>query len=446
MKRHSDKIIYFVLLCFLSCSLEAVRAEDAKGYYETSKPLVLHTLSGYGKYAQYNNAKLFVDANNRVIAFYSCKHGEKSFISVYDGNKWGESSTSASFSGGMVNNGTFQVYGHGSSGMMRICSLSSDMKLSSQPTNTIEYNSRKGIGRLSPLTGDPDKFFSVDVYTESRLNPFNLLPFLWSGGHGARAEKLFGATIEKGKVTGFYDVPGPVEENEYVSDISSVVEGNKVHTAWIKGVDYSSNPEVIKYSSFDLSNKRWSEPEELFKGDEERYKVNLYLSPPSLACVKENVYCVWSLELGGSSHMGEKEPKVEPGVYFCGKTNSHWGKPVKLFDSGHQPRVIIDNYGTIYVFWIEENKGLFYKRKIGTDWSERCSAVEDKEISEWARGLPPFMSPPISIGLDRDNNFHIIYIRESSGVYGKEGFKPEELVYVKLTQTQKQSRVSGGRL
>jgi hypothetical protein len=436
MKRHSDKIMCIVLLCFLLYPFKIAWAEEAKTHYISSKPLVLHLLPG-DEY--YGSANVFVDANNRIIVFYSYKHREKSFISVFDGKKWGESSASIPFSEGMVNNRTFQVYGYGSSGMMRIYSLSSDMKLSSQPTNTIKDNSRKGIGRLSPLTGAPDKFFSVDVYTESRLNPFNLLPFLWSGGHGARAEKLFGATIEKDKVTGCYDVPGPVEENEYASGISSIVEGNKAHIAWIKDIEYSSNPEVIKYSSFDLSNKCWSKPEELFRGDEDLYKVNLYLSPPSLACDKEKVYCVWSLEQGDFSDLDKKAIsfKTEPGVYFCGKTNRHWDKPVKLIDSGSQPRVIIDNYGTIYVFWIEES-GLFYKYKTGTDWSGRCLAVEDKEIYKWQIGLPPYLTSPLSISVDRDNNLHIIYIRDSSGIFGEEGFEPEELIYIKLTRTQKQ--------
>lgn len=429
-----------VLLCFLSYPFKTVQAEDAKTHYINSKPLVLHLLPG-DEY--YESANVFVDANNRIIVFYSYKYREKSFISVFDGKRWGESSASVPFSEGMVNNGTFQVYGYGSSGMMRIYSLSSDMKLSSQPTNAIKGNSRS-YRTVIAINGHPDKFFSVGVYTESRLNPFNLLPFLWSGGHGARAEKLFGATVEKDKVAGYYDVPGPVEENEYVSGISSMVSGSKVHTVWIKHIQYVYNPEVIKYSSFDLSNKHWSEPEELFRGDEDRHKVNLYLSPPSLACDKENVYFAWSLAPGGLSDLDKKAvgSKMELGVYFRGKTNSHLGKPVKLIDSGRQPRVIIDNCGTIYVFWIEES-GLFYKYKTGTDWSGRCLAVEDKEISERERGHPPFMSPPLSISIDRDNNLHIIYIHDSSGTFGEEGFKPEELVYIKLTHTQKQVSDSG---
>lgn len=434
MRNKYDKIICIFFLSILLNLIGIVQGDDEKAHYISSKPLVLHSLPKSGD-DSYECFGVFVDANDRVIAFYTHEDREKAFVSIFDGNQWSGSSAVIPFSKGMMNNGTFQVYGYDASGGMQICTLSSNMKLSFQSTNKIKDNSRKAIVYLVPLTGIPDKFFAVGGYTESRLNPFNLLPFLWSGGHGARTEKLFGAIVEKDKVTGYYDVPGPVEENEYVSDIESIVDGNTAHVAWIKKIAYSYHPEVIKYSSFDLSNKCWSEPEELFRGDEERDKVNLYLSPPSLACVKENVYCGWSLERGGSSHMGEKEPKVEPGVYFCGKTDGHWDKPVKLVNSGRQPRVIVDNYGTVYVFWIEEN-GLFYKYRTGPDWSDRYLVVGDKEISyNTYRGFPPFTSPPLSISVDQNNNLHIVYIHRSFLAFEnpEHKFKPEELVYIKLT-------------
>jgi len=433
---------YVKILCIFPAGLllnliNIAEGDDVKAHYISSEPLVLHSLpSNESHHGNYDFFGVFVDANNRIISLYSYEYGEKSFTSVFDGKKWGESSTSIPFSKGMVNNGTFQVYGYEASGTMRIYSFSSDMKLSSHPTNTIKDNSRKAIVCLSPLTGTSDKFFAVGVYTESRLNPFNLLPFLWSGGHGARAEKLFGATVEEDKVTGYYDVPGPVEENEYVSDIRSVADDNTAHTVWIKHIEYLFNPEVIKYSSFDLSNKRWSEPEELFRGDEDPYKANLYLSPPSLTYDKENVYCAWSLEIGSRSDLDKKAigSKMESGVYFCGKTNGHWSKPIKLVDSGSQPRVFVDNYGTVYIFWIEQN-GLFYRYKTGADWSDRCLAVEDKEISKRKRGFSIPSSPPISISVDQDNNLHIVYIHKDlrSSKNQERKYKPEEIVYVKLT-------------
>jgi hypothetical protein len=432
MRSKDGKIAYVFLSSLLLNLIGFAQGEDVKTHYISSKPLVLHLLPSDD---YYESAEVFVDASNRIIVFYSYKHGKRSFISVFDSKSWSESSAPAPFSKGMVNNGTFQAYRKGPLGTLRIYSLTSDMKLSSQPTKTIKYKSRKDIGCLLPLTGAPDKFFAVGCYTESRLNLSNLIPFIVSGGHGARAERLFGATVEKDKVTGYYNVPGPVEENESVSDIRIIVGGNTAHAVWRKNIEYSVNPEVMKYSSFDLSNKRWGQPEELFRGDEDPYKANLYLSPPSLACDKENVYCAWSLESGGRSDLDRKTigSKMESGVYFRGKTNGHWDKPVKLTDSGNQAQVIIDNYGTIYVFWIEES-GLFYKYKTGTDWGSRCLVVEDKEVSKRERGFPPYISTPLSIGVDRDNNLHIVYIREASGnILGAGATETEELVYLRLT-------------
>jgi hypothetical protein len=423
-----------ISICIILFIVSIAMGEDATTHYVSSTPLVLHSLPKSG-YDRYNNFGVFVDVNDRIIAFYTHKDGEKAFVSIFDSNQWSESSAVIPFSKGMMNNGTFQVYGYEASGGIQICTLSSNAKMSLQPTNKIKDDSRKAIVYLVPLTGTPSKSFAVGSYTESRLNPFNLLPFLLSGGHGAKAKRMFGAIIEKDKIKAYYDVPGPVEENEYVSNIECIMDGNTAHAVWMKEIEYSGHPEVIKYSSFDLSDKCWSKPEELFRGDEDPYKANLYLSPPSLTYAKENAYCVWSLKPGDPSRMDKEESKMEPGIYFRSKTNGCWDKSVKLFNSGSQPRVLVDNFGAVYVFWIEEN-GLFYKYRTDADWSDKYLAVKDEEISDSQyRGLPPFGFPPLSISVDPDNNLHILYIhRNILAVKNQEHkYKPEKIVYVKLT-------------
>jgi len=72
----------------------------------------------------------------------------------------------------------------------------------------------------------------------------------------------------------------------------------------------------------------------------------------------------------------------------------------------------------VYVFWEEDYKGLFCKKKTREGWNDTVTIIESKRIRSF------------DIAVDNNNDFLIIYILHA---YNPDKL-PYELVYSKLTQ------------
>lgn len=465
MERYFNKVSCIILLCFIANLFNIAWANDVQSYYVASKPLILHTLPAKDHYLDYDSAEIFVDSDNRVIVLSSFGfrwdggYKEKILLFVLDGETWGESERvlpGLQAWRGIVNGGEIEVYTSNDS--PEIYGLTSDMKLTDQPIKIIKMDTSKKVFKhenyrhleeLLPLEGHSDNFFIVGRYRESRLlNPVNFALFLMSGGHQGFVHRPFGVIVEQNKITGYYNTPEKLETNEYSEIIDSVISDDEIHCVGVKSKDYSYAPVVIQYLSFDLSDKHWTEPVELFKGHKCSEETREFFKGPSIGCNMENIYCAWSRSVSDQAP-GYKWPirTEESGIYFCSRTNGVWEKPIKISDfidktgkylipvSG--PQVLVDKNGAVYVFWIERNKGLFCRQKTDGDWSSTRLVIKDVMIRTKETGIPGSLTQPFGVVVDKNNNLHIIYIRERSGIFGEEGFEPEELIYVKLTHAQK---------
>jgi len=462
MKAHANKIICTHILCFLLLTFSALWANDAKSHFVSSKPLVLHTIPVHGRFGRYNTAEIFCDAENRITVL--CKFGfwdndnrkESTLLFVSDKGKWDKSKVPCW--GGMINDGVFQAYrmedivqpDDNTRRMgISVYNIEHDLSLSSKPTNTFEIfeigkrdkvfkqEESRMITDVVPLSRNPGKFFVVGYYVESRLlNPINFILYLASAGHHGYVHRPFGAIVEQDEITGYYNTPEKLKVNDHSSIIDYVASGSKIHFVGEKNKEYSYDPHIIQYLSFDLNKKHWKKPVELFRGHKGSEKLRDDIGALSLACDNNIVYCSWSrnvADLTSEKDWTWTNRPDESGIYFCSGTNNQWGEPAIISKSGDHPIVLLDKKSTVYIFWIERYKGLSCKHKTNTAWSDTILLVKDPAIR--IRGMFfPGGSPsqPFSIAVDNDNNFHIIYIRESSGTFGEEEFKPEELVYVKV--------------
>jgi hypothetical protein len=462
MERYFNKVSCIIPLCFIANLFNIAWANDVQSYYVASKPLILHTLPAKDHYLDYDSAEIFVDSDNRVIVLSSFGfrwnggYKEKILLFVFDNKTWVNSEQvlpNLQVWRGIVNNGVFQAYKRNS--CPTIYSLTPDAKLSSQPAKTIKMDKSEKVFKredyrvvteLLPLEGDPNKFFIVGYYVEERLNPIDLIRRVMSAGHWGFVHRPFGAIVEQDQITGYYNTPEKLETNERSEIVDSVISYDEIHCVGVKSKDYSYDPVAIQYLSFDLSDKHWTEPVELFKGHKCSEETREFFKGPSIGCNIENIYCAWSRSVSDQAP-GYKWPirTEESGIYFCSRTNGVWEKPIKIADfidktgkylipvSG--PQVLVDKNGAVYVFWLEENEGLFSKHKTETGWSEVSLVIKDVTIRTKETGIPGPPDQPFGIVADKNNNLHIIYIRESCGA-GRD-FTPEQLIYVKLTHAQK---------
>jgi hypothetical protein len=495
MNKNVQIVVFFILVNLFTVTW----AKDMNSPYVTSQPYTLHMLPMTELYCDYDVAEVFIDANDNIIVLSSfsfeedniyvstpedlarTKYNTEVSLSVFHHNTWSKSSITQAGRlpwRGMLVNGQFQAYSRlkepSKVETVSIYDLNSDMKLSSQPAKTIKMDKSKKalpqernryIHELLPLTGEPDKFIAMGYCYE--FNPINLIAALMLGGHWGFVGRLFAAPVEQYDITGYYGIPAKLKANECLRQRTFVISGTRIHSVMKKGRDYYSDPEVILYAEFDLSDNRWSKPVELFK-DYKNRKTSITFrssfSRPYLACYNENIYCVWDWDVVNRTPKTLRATRpAESGIYFCSRVDDQWTKPVKIVDSGVLPRVLVGNDGAVYVFWIEPEKGLFYKIKTGLSWSDTYMVVKDKLIKRIPiapPSVPPLFSSPFSVAVDQKGNLHIVYARcsvlerrpigrtkeeilarlrqERSRKYEStiRKFKPEELVYVKLAQAE----------
>jgi hypothetical protein len=337
----------------------------------------------------------------------------------------------------MVNNGVFQAYAiqetEGAQTVL-VYGLTSDLKLSPQPIKTINLNLSKKvfeneehreIQKLLPLPNNPDSYFVLGTYTISILNPITLIFRVYSGGHDGYAEGLFGAVLEQGKITRYYKCPVRLENNDRADAIVSIVNNNKAHVTWQKSREYSEGPVIIEYTNFDFDSNQWSSPVELFKASKYTRKGILdECGTSSLFCDEGNVYCVWPRYVKTVSTKSIYSVLAEEtGIYFCSRANDIWEKPVKITDSAGNPAILVGDTGDVCVLWVEEQEGLFYKWKTTSGWKDTDLAVDYQKSGY--RTIRPLCAVT-----DKEGNIHIVYARGNTNNSG-------ELVYVKLTNTQK---------
>lgn len=426
MKIWSCKIRY-VFLIFILCSFgNSIRGNDIKGEWIVSKPKVLFSLPP-AWYSEFSSAEIFTDPSNRIIVFCSFEyqerrndiHKEKALLFVSEGDQWVNSSLTTT-SGywawhGLINNGVLQICSvrfpqateASRTLTIRIYNMGPDMKLLSQPAIKIDMDegkkafkreSYRSISYLLPLENTHHKLFAIGSYFENRWNPTDLIRSVITGGHWGFVERPFAAIIDGNNVLGYYTTSEKLKSNE-CSEISNwAVRNDKIHFVGVKNRAYCYDPDVIQYLYFDLSKNQWAEPLVLFRGYKRSEKITNFFSNPSLACNDENIYFTWSWIV---IDYDRRIPTKDSGIYFCSKTDNQWSKAIKLSDLGDQPQVILDNNGKVYIFWIEPEKGLFYKAKTDTGWSNTRLVIEDETIRVKEIGLPISSFSPLSIAVSK---------------------------------------------
>ena len=413
---------------------------------------LLHTLPDEGNYIEYDSAQIFTDANYNVIVLSSfgssSGQDERALLFVSDGKAWVNSeSVSPRYSiwHGMVNNGIFQAYvldipqikERSHVQKVFIYGLTKDTRLNSKPAHIIEMDEKKKvfkqeesriITKVLPLQGDPNKFFLAGYYVEHSSNPLDFIRRVTSGGHWGFVTKPFLARVDQDRITEYYTTSNRLEINENSGEIGTfLAKGAKIHQVGIKHREYSDDSPVVQYSHFDVFKSHWTEPVELFKGCNRSEEVSDTFSTPCLAYYNGDIYCVWSWTVIDTATNERTARPKESGIYFCNRTDGRWNNATKIADSGFLPRVIVNKTGTVFVFWIEENTGVVYKRWLDNKWSKIYLAAKASTIRGKELGVPGSASPPFDVVVDRSNNFHIVYVLAEH---------PEKLVYTTLTSTE----------
>gem|GEM_PF-6341333 len=459
---YTNRRIFLLVLCLSFILAGCLCAEEIENDYIISKPRILHR-PPLGVILPYDAAEIFVDRDNHIMAASSHhideadEHKVKLLLFVCAAeDQWVHTELiEPGFPefGALINNGFFQAYGirhpqwKENLFKLSIYSLTNNIELPSCATRVIQWNEKTHIlkkevcGRtrkILPVTGEPNNLYMIGDYTEYARDPFSIARALASGGHAGFNERPYIAKIENGSITEYHNLPVKLKDRECMRYLGSIVRGEKIHVIWRKYREYGSlyDPEILLYSCFDCRNRKWAKTTEPFVGYkyDTRRQYHRDVSG-SLNGDGKNVYCACYRVIDEKKHPSSAHRK-ESAICFSSMSNNQWSKPVKIVDTDYNcvPRVVIDNNGNLYVFWVENDKGLFFMRKDDAKWGKVISVIEHKRLS----GYPSRM--PFDIAVDKDNNLHIIYILLPTP-YCSDPEKlsdrlPYRLAYIKITPVE----------
>jgi len=404
-----------------------------KEMWKISRPYVLHKAPDV---AYILFANIFFDNDQMVVIYrYSIEDIYNTSLFVLRGEKWSHNNVTEPLRGLTYNNrfyvATKEFYDQKEkSECYKIHSLTGNAEISKIPDRIINAyvtkNWDRGGDKILVVSKDPNCLYRVGIHTEYRYDPFSLLSLFVSGGHGGFVERPFMREIKNDSIVKFYKLSVTLHDREVMRYLNSKVVGDKIHVLWKKYREYGSSfdSDVLQYAYFDCAAKTWSETIEPF-GEYKYSKKMVYdRLHASLDGDQENLYCAWYWAVEEKKRPPYEHIK-ERAIYFNQCRGDQWNRPIKIYncaslsigDGDCHPKVVVDHKGEVYVFWVEDYKGLFFKRRDGNSWSDSIDVVENKRIKSF------------DIAVDNNNDFHIIYV-----LYASDWDKlPYELVYVKLT-------------
>jgi hypothetical protein len=252
---------------------------------------------------------------------------------------------------------------------------------------------------LFPWPDKPNVYLLLGLCTERKWDPLSMLGNIISGGHGAFSRWPFLAEINNGQVSCYHKWPEKFESNEIMVTPKMFVFKNKCHLVGEKYKEYLPSLQRIEYSDFDMEQKTWSKPVEIYKETSKDSARDATVGCPAVLATGSEVLVTWSLRDDGL---------LGSGVFVRSKVNEKWSVIEKLSSSGDSPLLVEGQNGEIFIFWREEGKGLFCSSYEYGSWSKPCLAVIDEKI---ATGNTLW-----NITSDTNGDFHLVYEQKVSDI------------------------------
>ena len=389
------------------------------------------------------SASIFRNEDDHIVMFYttlSINPTAKTciYFSVHDSNSWVKSEFCLEGDPswyGLEREGVlrelYTIQGPVKSNVYDASSykITPDLKLPKEPYTAISRKGSDGYGgdirQLINVSDKPNLYFIIGQYTQFSLDPITLLGNFLSGGHGDRRERPYGALVENGAITGYYKIPGEkLRFRDTITEMHSVLHGDKVHLVWTKYQDAGSDREMLQYSCFDLNDKAWSKAAMPFSYKLRR-DVEYFYDTPTLFSYRNILYCTWGW--GVHPKKDKKDTVNTSGIYTSCRNDEEWGPPTKVADSGASPKMLADSTGSLYVFWCAKGKGILCKENTQNSWNTPVHLILADPLVR-SRALF-FHKRPFDLVFDKNNDLHIVYTRDPD----PEAFTSvEQLVYAKV--------------
>ena len=390
---------------------------------------------------------LLKDRTNQIAVFYSTGYprfryaragfGTRASLLVRDGKDWATSERRlddyVSWNT-ILRNGVLQeLYTLTKSNVydVSLYKITPDLKLPKEPYTVISRKGSVGYGgdirQLVSISEEPNLYFIIGQYTQFSLDPITIMSHLLSGGHGDRRERPYGAVVENGAITGYYKIPGEkLRFRDTIGEMYAIPVDQKIHMVWAKHQDgVAPERELLQYSCFDLNDKAWSQAVMPFSY-KLRKDMKYYCSGPMLIRHNEILYCTW--RWGIFPKNDEKQVVNTSGVYVSSKKDQEWSVPIHIAHSGRWPIMLPDTIGTLYIFWCEKGKGIFYKANTPGGWKTPAQVVIKDPLVR-SKPLYYFRKRPYDLVFDKENILHIVYARNDDP---KELMDAGKLIYAKV--------------
>jgi hypothetical protein len=278
--------------------------------------------------------------------------------------------------------------------------------------------------KIFAVPGKDNLYFLQGECNKLPTNPFELLFFFTSGGHGILYKKPFLAEVRDDKMLRYlkFRYRGKLDESFYIKEASG--GENSINFLGFRQLEKPSmgprhprQPVILYYADYNLEKRKVIRNHTLHE-DTARYDkdtdTRFDYGPLSMDNFGDDVFIAFSWRgSSGWSTKGFDIRDVKSDIYYweCGK--SRFGDIEKIAE-GFSPVVRADLFGNVHVVWVDSDGVFFHKMRKDAGWGGAEIILSDVDICPDVA-----VTGHISAEFDKDNNLNMIYPSNSNLIYVK---------------------------
>lgn len=178
---------------------------------------------------------------------------------------------------------------------------------------------------------------------------------------------------------------------------------------------------TLNYSGYDLKKKKVTQSHDIYQI---KYGPGSHnFGSLSIANKNNEVSVVFSLYKRPSRGASQNDiQQVKSDIYYFQQSDKSTSDTVKI-TKGFLPLVKVNSIGEVYVFWVDYDGNLVYKRKQGDRWSKEEVVLKNVDIhpaiASRIYGHVDPLRGHISMEFDQQDNLHVVFRSKGNLVYAK---------------------------
>jgi len=280
--------------------------------------------------------------------------------------------------------------------------------------------------RIVAVPGEDNSYLLQGECGKSPTNPFQLMFWFTSGGHGIIYRKPVLAEVRDDEMVRYlkFRYRGKLDESFYIKEASE--GGNTVGFLGLRQLEkpdfgpnkYAPAPVILHYADYNLERRKVARSHAVYENtpgyDKDTDSYSDY-GPLSMDSFGDDVFIVVSWRRRNRMNSSERFDikDFESNIYYRECSKGDFGD-IERIGEGFSPIVRADFLGNVHVVWVDSDGVFFHKVRKGDRWSEAETILSDVDICPYI-----VYEGHISAEFDRHNSLNVIYHSDDNLVYAR---------------------------